>query len=168
VLTGVRQGGVLSPYLFRFYVCDIIQAITRMNVDCCVGGSMINLLCFADDMVLIAPSWDGLQLLIDTLYILADEINMSFNTSKTLCMVFNPSVSRKIVSRNFPVFTVGNTTLKFVSKFKYLGNIITVDLQDDADIEREIKSLFVRCNILISRFKYCSWQVKVKLFQTYC
>jgi len=30
------------------------------------------------------------------------------------------------------------------------------------------KSLFVRWNILISRFKYCSWQVKVKLFQTYC
>ena len=124
---------------------------------------MINLLCFADDVVLIAPSWDGLQLLIDTLYILADEINMSFNTSKTLCMVFNPSVSR-----NFPVFTVGNTTLKFVSKFKYLGNIITDDLQDDADIEREIKSLYVRCNVLISRFKYCSWQVQVKLFQTYC
>ena len=80
-------------------------------------------------------------------------------------MVFNPSVSRKIVSRNFPV---GNTALKFVSKFKYLGNIITDDLQHDADIEREIKSLFVRCNILISRFKYCSGQVKVKLFQTYC
>ena len=88
---------------------------------------MINLLCFADDMVLIAPSWDGLQLLIDTLYILADEINMSFNTRKTVCMVFNPSVSRKIVSRDFPVFTVGNTALKFVSKFKYLGNIITDD-----------------------------------------
>ena len=26
----------------------------------------------------------------------------------------------------------------------------------------------MRGNILISRFKYCSWQVKVKLFQTYC
>jgi len=75
---------------------------------------------------------------------------------------------KKIVSRNFPVFTVCNTALKFVSKFKYLGNIITNDLQDDADIEREIKSLYVRCNVLISRFKYCSWQVQVKLFQTYC
>jgi len=42
---------------------------------------------------------------------------MSFNTSKTVC-VFNPSDSGKIVSRNFPVFTVGNTALKFVSKFK--------------------------------------------------
>ena len=76
MLTGVRQGAVLSSYLFRFYVRDIIQAVTRMNVGCIVGGSMINLLCFSDDMVLIAPFWDGLQLLIDTLYILADEINV--------------------------------------------------------------------------------------------
>jgi len=56
VLTGVRQGGVLSPYLFCFYVRDTIQAITRMNVGYSVGGSVINLLCFADDMVLLAPS----------------------------------------------------------------------------------------------------------------
>jgi len=60
-----------------------------MNVGCSVGRSMINLLCFADAyMVLIAPSWNGLQLLIDTLYILADEINMSFNTSKTVCRLW--------------------------------------------------------------------------------
>jgi len=116
----VHQGGILSPYLFRFYVRDIIQAITQMNVGCSVGGCMINLRCFADDMVLLAPCWDGLQLLIDTLYILADEINRSFNTSKTICMVFNPSVSQKIVSRNFPVFTVGNTAMKFVSKSVFL------------------------------------------------
>jgi len=108
-------------------------------------------------MVLLAPSWHGPQLLIDTLYVLEDETSMSFNTSKTICMVFNPSVSRKIVSHNFPVFTVGNTALKFVSKFKYLGNIITDDLKDDA-----------RCNIVIIRLKYCSWYVKVKFCQARC
>ena len=71
-------------------------------------------------MVLLAPSWHGPQLLIDTLYVLEDETSMSFNSSKTICMVFNPSVSQKIVSRNFPVFTVGNTAMKFVSKSVFL------------------------------------------------
>ena len=168
IMTGVRQGGVLSPYLFRFYVRDVIHSITRMRVGCNIGGEMINLLCFADDMVLLAPSWDALQILIDTLYTLAHEINMSFNTNKTVCMVFSPSVSRKVVSHNFPSFTAGNTALKFVNQFKYLGNILTQNLRDDVDIEREIKCLFVRCNILMSRFKYCSLSVKLKLFQSYC
>ena len=28
--------------------------------------------------------------------------------------------------------------------------------------------LFTRCNVLISRFKHCSWLVKLKLFRSYC
>jgi len=37
-----------------------------------------------------------------------------------------------------------------------------------SDIEREIRCLFVRCNILISRFRCCSWNVKIRLFKAYC
>ena len=107
-------------------------------------------------------------ILIDVLFTSADKINMSFNAKKTVCMVLNPSVSRKIVTTSFPAFTAGNDELKFVDRFKYLGNIVTNDLRDDADIEREIKCLFTRCNVLISRFKHCSWNVKLKLFRAYC
>ena len=64
---------------------------------------------------------------------------MKFNTKKTVCMVFNPKVSRKIVANNFPAFTAGDEKLKFVDRFKYLGSIITEDLKDDDDIERELK-----------------------------
>ena len=56
ILTGVRQGGVLSPYLFRFFVHDLIHSITGMRVGYNIGGEMVNLLCCADDMVLPAPS----------------------------------------------------------------------------------------------------------------
>ena len=38
-------------------------------------------------------------------------------------------------------------------------------MQDDADIEREIKSLFVRCNILINRFKHCLGKLKLNCFK---
>ena len=169
VLTGVRQGGILSPYLFRFYIRDVIHVITSMRVGCNVGGQMINLLCFADGMVLLSPSWVvGLQLLIDKLHALAIGINMSFSVSKTVCMVFNPLMSSKIVSKNFPAFTVDMKVLKFVREFKYLGTVIADTLRDDCDIEREIRCLFVRCNILISRFRYCSWHAKIRLFRTYC
>jgi len=67
---------------------------------------------------------------------------MKFNAKKTICIAYNPTVRRKVVSYNFPVFTVGDEQLKFVDRFKYLGNIITNDLRDDEDIEREIKYLF--------------------------
>jgi len=90
----------LSPYLFRFYVRDIIDVITNtsMHAGCNISDQMINLLCFADDMVLLSPSWIGLQLLIDKLCALAIGINMDFNVSITVCMVFNPLMSCKIIS----------------------------------------------------------------------
>ena len=40
-------------------------------------------------------------------------------------------------------------------------DIITSDLSDDADIQREIKSMFVRTNILIRKFAICSRAVKI-------
>ena len=39
--------------------------------------------------------------------------------------------------------TYGIRGVRFVSKFRYLGHIISDDLSDDDDIRREIKNLFV-------------------------
>ena len=141
VLTGVRQGGILSHHLFRYYVRDIIDVNTSMRIDCNVSGQMINLLSFADDMVLLSPSWVGLQMLTDKLHALAIGINMAFNVSKTVCVVFNPLMSCKILSNNFPAFFVDNKELVFVKESKYLGTVITDTLLDDCDIEREIRCL---------------------------
>ena len=41
-------------------------------------------------------------------------------------------------------------------------------LCDDKDINREVKALFTRTNILCRRFKRCSTAVKLKLFRSYC
>jgi len=55
-----------------------------------------------------------------------------------------------------------------VKEFKYLGHMITDNLTDDADIQREDHNLFVRTNILRRRFYKCSMAVKCVLFKTYC
>ena len=41
-------------------------------------------------------------------------------------------------------------------------------LSDDSDINRELKCLFVRANILNRRFWRCSVEVKLRLFKTFC
>jgi hypothetical protein len=108
IFNGVRQGGVLSPFLFRFYLYNLIKSVASTNVGCNVGGMMLNILCFADDMVLIAPSWRALQYLIKLLYTVtkALDINMTFNTRKTVCMIFNPLCKHKIVDTSFPKFSL--------------------------------------------------------------
>jgi hypothetical protein len=168
VSKGVRQGGVLSPFLFRFYIRVLIDRVTKLNVGCNIAGTTFNLLAYAYDIVLLAPSWRGLQTLLNIVELAADDIKMTFNTKKTVCMVCNPRNKRDNVSDIFPAFTLAGCELLFVEQFKYLGHIIDNKLVDDSDIGRELKCLFMRTNMLSRRFNRCTLQVKVKLFQTFC
>ena len=77
---------------------------------------------YADDLVLLAPSWVALQRLLDAAEAAASKINMTFNTRKTVCMAFNPASRSKRVADSFPVFTLCNSQLVSVDQFKYLGH----------------------------------------------
>ena len=53
-------------------------------------------------------------------------------------------------------------------EFKYLGHKLSYELNDDIDIDREIRNMFVRTNILLRKFYRCSISVKISLFKSYC
>ena len=129
---------------------------------------MMNVLAYADDIVLLAPSWFALQTLLDVLDINIRQIDITYNTSKTVCMVFKPICRQKVVCDEFPAFLLSGQYLQFVDKFKYLGHIVHHDNTDDYDIMREIRNLYSRINILNRRFQRCSVAVKLMLFKSYC
>ena len=52
-----------------------------------------------------------------------------------------------------PVY-LSNDALEYVESFRYLGHIITTNFRDDSDIEREIKSLNIRGNIIVRKFGF--------------
>ena len=54
-----------------------------------------NLLAYADDLVLLARSWVGLQILIEMFAAEAGVIGLSVNTKKTVTMIFNPYDKQK-------------------------------------------------------------------------
>jgi retron-type reverse transcriptase len=62
---GIRQGSILSPYLFSVYMCDVSDVIMKSGVGCYVGNKPCNILLHADDFVLISPSWYAQQRLLD-------------------------------------------------------------------------------------------------------
>ena len=129
---------------------------------------MINVLAYADDLVLMAPSWRAMQTLLSVSETAASQLDMTFNTKKTVVMVFSPCKRSLRIADVFPTFVLAGCTLAFVAHFKYLGHIIENSLSGDQDINREIKLLFTRTNVLIRRFKRCSTLVKIRLFRSYC
>ena len=54
----------------------------KLSCRCNFAGTFVNLLAYADDLVLLAPSWRGMQILLNTVQDAASKIKMSFNTEK--------------------------------------------------------------------------------------
>jgi len=98
----------------------------------------------------------------------AAAVEMSFNTNKTVCMVANPYDRSRYVFQCFPQFTLENCKLSYVPQFKYLGHIIEHTFCDDSDVNKVLRNLFARVNVLIRRFSYCSTHFKLRLFKSYC
>ena len=90
VTNGVRQGGILSPFLFTLYVDDTSHRLNNSKVGCHINNVCINHLFYADDLCLMAPSPVGLQLLIDICANYGFENDLLFNRSKSVCMVVKP------------------------------------------------------------------------------
>ena len=125
----------------------------------------MNHVAYADDMILLSPSPFGLQTLLDTCDRFAREHDMLYNTKKTVCMVMRPKMFKNMV---LPQFTLGDTTLSFVSDYKYLGFLLSDESCDNSEIRQQYRMLCCRTNSLIRKFSMCSYSVKRYLFMTYC
>jgi len=74
--------------IFSRYIRDLISSIANSGVGCKVSDHFINILAYADNIVLIAPSWTALQQLLNVLHDKATAINLECNVKKTVAVVF--------------------------------------------------------------------------------
>ena len=92
IVNGTRQGSILSPALFALYVDELLVGLRRLGVGCKVAGVYMGAVGFCDDILLMAPTRDGMQLMLDTCQSFADKYNLRFSTdpnpekSKTKCI----------------------------------------------------------------------------------
>ncbi|KAI8439007.1 hypothetical protein MSG28_011306 [Choristoneura fumiferana] len=135
---GVRQGGITSPKLFNLYVNGLIEGLSSMHAGCYVGSTCINNVSYADDMVLLGPSVGAIEQLLATCETYARSHGLVYNPTKSEVMVFTAG---KIKPYHVPPIWLSGSQLSVVNKVKYLGHIITSDLKDDLDIERERRAL---------------------------
>ena len=68
---------------------------------------------------------------------------------------------------DLPDFTLFGEKLREVSSVKYLGHVISNNLSDDLDIERQHRQLYAQGNTILRKFHMCSIQVKQTIFRTY-
>ena len=165
VCNGVRQGSILSPALFNFYMNDLSKQLSMCTTGCMVGGALINHLMYADDLVVFSPSSAGLQQLLNVCSVYGEQHDIQYNPAKSVIMICRTKEDKTL---KFPVFTLSGATVKVCDTVKYLGHIITDCLSDDEDMYRQCRLLYAQANILVRKFSCCSVEVKLTLFRAYC
>ena len=147
---GVRQGGILSPLFFNLYINDLLNEVTCSNIGCKFGIFYQNIIAYADDLVLLAPSISGLQKLINISANACKDLFLEFNTKKSVCIKFYKY--NRLTENINSVVKLGNSPLSFVNNVVYLGFNLSFNLSDDADIIRVRNKFYASFNTILRKF----------------
>ena len=165
---GVKQGGPLSPRLFAIYIEDLIDEIGKSGKGIKFGDIRIDVILYADDILLISDNLQALQSLLDITEDYGRKWEIKFNPEKTVFMEFG-SQSK---------FLIRNSNLKFdqkeikkVEKMKYLGCHYNNKLNNKDHLNKKrfatfsavnkIKDLGIESINISTAMKSC-------LYKTYC
>ena len=135
--TGTRQGSILSPILFLMYMDPLLQELRALGIGCHVAGVYMGAVGFCDDLLLLAPTLDAMQMMLNTCEHFAVKNNLLFSTdpspqkSKTKAIfVFG---GNKKLQKPAPLFLYGKE-LPWVSSGTHLGQLLHESGNMDQDV----------------------------------
>jgi len=85
---GVRQGGILSPFLFSVYIDGLIDSLRQSNNGIFIGNVFIGCILYADDIVLLSCTCSGLQKLVNICVAYSVLWDIKFNSRKSMVCTF--------------------------------------------------------------------------------
>ena len=162
---GVRQGGVLSPILFTLYIDVLLERLEESGIGCYVGHEYMGSLCSADDLSLPAPTLVALQRMIEICESYGTEYDISFNEVKTVGVLFG---CRRMQRDNMPQVVMNGEYIKWSDTAKHLGNIVSADQSDYAEIHAKKCDFIGRTNSILANFKTIPRAVCSRLFMSQC
>lgn len=161
---GVKQGGCMSPDLYKWYEEIIATIVTRLQIGVIYGGMCIDILLYADDIILLAPNEKKIQTMLDELSKFSLSHQIKFNPSKTYVLIFNPRDNSET-----NLILCGEKITQSDS-IKYLGVTITNDYSNEAHIEkRRIAVAASIANLQTADVfnNQMSIETKIRLYNTY-
>ena len=171
ISNGTRQGAVLSPAFWAIY-CDLmIKELRQLGVGAHVAGIFMGAACYADDVVLIAPCHQAMQLMLDTVENFAMRFNISFSTdpdpkkSKSKCIYVVGN--KRNLSKPPPLVLCGNE-LPWVESAAHLGH----ELHESGNTEHDAvfkRAQFIEKSVEVrTMFDWASPTEVLQALKTYC
>ena len=161
--TGLRQGCVMSPSLFNIFMDKIMRMVTENSAGVTVGDTMVTDLDFADDVVLMADTWQVLAALVMKMEEVTQRVGINISQKKSEVMV----VGREQEQLSVQNVELRGEGLKQTEEYIYLGSAITSDGRHVRDMERRralAANAFGKMKQRLWGRREVSQKVKMKVF----
>ena len=162
-LSGLKKGGILSPFLFSIYINDLLIGLESLKVGCFIGHVYFGCLAYADNIILLAPSLAALRVMLAFCSLFADVNDIPFNPSKSHCIQFCSNMS--VVQYDV---VLHGTSLKWVDRVIHLGHVLVMTNDDISDIRRGCDSFCKKIYLFCAHFDHLPVIIRRKLFQSFC
>ena len=97
ITEGVKQGGVLSPYLFNFFIDEMITSGLAKNTGAKLGKNNVSVVSYCDDILLLGCTTTQLEILLDNYQVYAMDWKMEFNPKKSVYMEIGKYKNKNII-----------------------------------------------------------------------
>ena len=162
---GVRQGGVLSPYLFSLCINGVVRHVQYSSFGCHFGMRNISIILYADDILLLSPSVCALQKLLHIVESYLDSIDMSLNPKKSVCLRIGPRYKEHCEA----IVTNAGHSLSWVSSIRYLGVLLLAGKRLKVSLSENKRSFYRAANTIYSKVgRHASEEVICKLIDSKC
>ena len=128
---GVKQDGILSPFLFNFFINDMIEQCVKKKIGARFENLNVSIIVYCDDILLISPIMRHMQKLIEICSDYGKDWAIKFNAEKSSFICFGPQIYSDVS------FSMNGEKLQCVETLKILGIQFNRKLDMNADaIER--------------------------------
>ena len=164
VISGVRQGGVLSAKFWAVYMDDLVCRLRLTHKGCYIADLFIACVLYADDVCLMAPTCKAMQSLLDTCSEYADYWCIKYNEKKSKMMYFG----RDFNSYSCTPMTLNGGALEFVHEIKYLGVMVTSERFFSCSAKKPRCAFYRSSNSILNVIRCPRTAVQMKLLYSIC
>jgi len=134
-------------------------------VGCYIANACVSIFLYADDILLLAPSVTGLQILLTACENELSNLDMAVNVKKSMCMRFGPRFSAPCAN----IISIYGGPLEWVCSCRYLGVYFVSGRYFRCCFDKLKSSFFRAFNAVFSKVGRCaSEEVVLSLIRSKC
>ena len=154
---GVRQGSVLSPFLFAIYLDDLCKLCTEERCRFIVV--------YADDIMLISPSIVELERLLHACENELNWLDMAINFKKSCCVRIGPRYDANCV----PIVSLTGHFISWSDEVRYLGIYVISSRIFKCSLTYAKRSFYKAANAIFGKVgRLASEEVTLHLIRSKC